>query len=48
MNEHSTDRPDIVAEAVKYVKVLFAANSGGHDASHTLRVWRCAMRIAAM
>ena len=37
----------LVAEAVEYVKELFAADSGGHDAAHTLRVWRNAMRLAA-
>ncbi|MBR3293450.1 MAG: HD domain-containing protein [Oscillospiraceae bacterium] len=32
--------------AVAYVKELFDGNSGGHDAAHTLRVYRLAMRIA--
>ena len=48
MSERALSAADeaLVAEAVDYVKTLFAANSGGHDAGHTLRVWRCAMRIA--
>ena len=37
----------VIREAAAYVTELFAANSGGHDAAHTLRVWRSAMRIAA-
>ena len=37
----------LIAAAEKYVRTLFAANAGGHDAAHTLRVRRNAMRIAA-
>ena len=32
--------------AVSYIRSLFRADAGGHDAGHTLRVWRTAMRIA--
>ena len=37
----------LIAAAEAYVAALFAANAGGHDAAHTLRVRRNAMRIAA-
>ena len=36
-----------IAAAEAYVAALFAADSGRHDAAHTLRVRRNAMRIAA-
>ena len=36
----------IVEAAIVFVKTLFQNNSGGHDAEHTLRVYRNAMRIA--
>ncbi len=35
-----------IDHAVAYVKELFCDNSGGHDAEHTLRVFRTAMVIA--
>ena len=37
----------VIAAAETYVAALFAADAGGHDAAHTLRVRRNAMRIAA-
>ena len=37
----------VIAAAEAYVQELFAANAGGHDAAHSLRVRRNAMRIAA-
>lgn len=37
----------VIAAALDYVRELFAANAGGHDTAHTLRVWRNALRIAA-
>ncbi len=40
-------RQEIVAAAEEYVRKLFEADAGGHDAAHTLRVRRNAMRIAA-
>ena len=40
-------RETLIAAAEEYVAALFAADSGGHDAAHTLRVRRNAMRIAA-
>ena len=40
-------RETLIAAAEAYVAALFAADSGGHDAAHTLRVRRNAMRIAA-
>ena len=36
----------IVEEAIAYVRELFRNNAGGHDAEHTLRVYRCALEIA--
>ena len=37
---------DIVKAAVEYVKELFRANAGGHDAAHTMRVYHNAMLLA--
>ena len=45
MNEK--ERMEIVDRAAAYIKDLFRDNAGGHDADHTLRVYRNAMRIAA-
>lgn len=36
----------VIGRAIAYIKTLFAGNSGGHDAAHTLRVYRLALRIA--
>lgn len=36
----------VICAAVEYVKELFSANSGGHDAAHTMRVYHNAMLIA--
>ena len=36
----------VVAAAKLYIETLFAGNSGGHGADHTLRVYRNAMTIA--
>ena len=36
----------VVAAAKLYIETLFAGNSGGHGADHTLRVYRIAMAIA--
>lgn len=38
---------ELIAGALAYVKAFFAADHSGHDALHTLRVWRTAKRIAA-
>ena len=38
---------EIIAAAVAYIRELFRGNSGGHDAEHSLRVYRGALRIAA-
>ena len=35
-----------VEQAFKYVEELFAGNAGGHDAEHTMRVFRTALQIA--
>ena len=35
-----------VSAAKDYIETLFAGNSGGHGADHTLRVYRNAMAIA--
>lgn len=37
---------ELIEKAKAYIKELFAGNSGGHDAEHTLRVYRNAMLIA--
>ncbi len=37
---------NIVEAAVEYVAGLFRGNAGGHDAAHTLRVYRSAILIA--
>ena len=39
-------RKIITERAISYVQVLFAKNADGHDAAHTLRVYRNAMLIA--
>ena len=36
----------LIKDAIEYVKTLFADDSGGHDAGHTLRVYKNAMMIA--
>ncbi len=35
-----------IEAAKEYVKELFSGNAGGHDASHTMRVYQNALRIA--
>lgn len=37
---------NIVDAAIEYIKELFSGNAGGHDASHTLRVYHNAVHIA--
>ena len=32
--------------AIRYIEELFRTDAGGHDADHSLRVWRTALRIA--
>ncbi len=41
-----TNEKDLIAAAEAYIAALFASDAGGHDAAHTLRVRRNAMRIA--
>ena len=36
----------IISAAVDYIRTLFQGDSGGHDAGHTLRVYKNALRIA--
>jgi uncharacterized protein len=36
----------IILAAIAYIQDLFRDNSGGHDAAHSLRVYRNALRIA--
>ena len=36
----------IIEAAIVYIRELFSSDAGGHDAEHTLRVYRNAMRIA--
>lgn len=40
-------QPLIVTEAISYIKELFACNSDGHGADHTMRVFRSAMTLAS-
>ena len=35
-----------IEAAKEYIKELFSGNAGGHDASHTLRVYQNALLIA--
>ena len=37
----------MIDAAIAYIQDLFRGNSGGHDAEHSLRVYRSALRIAA-
>ena len=37
---------EIINKAISYISQLFAANHGGHDAAHTMRVYKNALRIA--
>ena len=37
---------DILERAAAYIRTLFSADSGGHDAAHSLRVYRNALMIA--
>ena len=37
---------NIMEAAIAYIERLFRDNTGGHDAAHTLRVYRNALRIA--
>ena len=39
--------PSLIDSAVAYIQNLFSGNSDGHDAEHSLRVYRNAIRIAA-
>lgn len=37
----------IITEAIEYINALFSGNSDGHDAAHTIRVYRSAKKLAA-
>ena len=37
---------NLMEQAIAYIRALFEGNSGGHDAAHSLRVYRLALRIA--
>lgn len=39
-------RDKIITEAISYIQNLFAGNSDGHDAAHSLRVYHNAERLA--
>lgn len=43
MDDQANER---IAAAIAYVRELFAGDFGGHDAAHTLRVYRNALHIA--
>ena len=36
---------ELIERAVSYIRELFSSDHGGHDASHTMRVYKNAMRI---
>ena len=38
--------PPIIRSTINYIEDLFRGNAGGHDAAHSLRVYRNAMMIA--
>ena len=38
---------EIISAAKEYIETLFAGNADGHDAAHSLRVYRNALEIAA-
>lgn len=38
---------NIISEAIKYIEELFKENADGHDAAHTMRVYKNAERLAA-
>lgn len=38
----------IIRNAAEYVKEVFRTDFSGHDAAHTMRVWRTACRLAEM
>ena len=40
------EKDPLIAAAITYIEDLFRGNSGGHDAAHTLRVFRNALLIA--
>ena len=40
-------KEQIIEAAINYITDLFQDNSGGHDVSHTMRVYRNALTIAA-
>ena len=39
-------KEQIIEAAINYITDLFQDNSGGHDVSHTMRVYRNALAIA--
>ena len=45
MKSGKFDEP-IIEKAFTYITALFSKNAGGHDAEHTLRVYRNAMKIS--
>jgi uncharacterized protein len=45
--ENSPEDDPLIRAAVDYIAELFWGDSGGHDAEHSLRVFRSARRIAA-
>ena len=40
------DRDKLIDQAIEYITRLFQSNAGGHDAAHSLRVYRNALLIA--
>ena len=46
MNRMNEADERLIERATAYIEDLFQGNAGGHDAAHTLRVWRNARLIA--
>ena len=40
------DNEKLISDAIEYVRELLGENSGGHDLSHSVRVYKNAVRIA--
>ena len=47
MREMTVWEQSVAEQAAGFVRELFASDCGGHDAGHTFRVYRNALRLAA-
>ena len=46
MKDGAHSMTPIIYSSITYIEGLFRGNAGGHDAAHSLRVYRNAMKIA--